>query len=236
MIIDKVILKLKIEFNFIKKKFSKKIVDNEIINKMYIKKFLPACPVIIDAGAHIGADSVEMYRLYKNAQIHAFEPVPAIFTSLKHNVRKYKNIHTWQIALSNMTGRQELNISSGASDASSSLLKPNLHLIDHPDVLFSEVILVEATTLDDWAKKNNIDKVDFLWLDMQGFELNVLKTSKIIFPTVKVVHMEINTKATYLKAPLYSEVKLWMEGKGFRVDKEAIPKGWGQGNVLFIKS
>ena len=94
----------------------------------------------------------------------------------------------------------------------------------------------KAKTLDDWAKINNVDKVDFLWLDMQGFELEVLKTSKIIFPTVKIVHMEISTKATYLNVPLYSEVKLWMESKGFRVEKEAIPKGWDQGNVLFVKS
>lgn len=231
----KVFLKIRIESKFLQKRFSGKIVENENINKNYIKKFLPKRPVIIDAGAHIGADSIEMSRLYKNSKIHAFEPVPSVFKNLEHNIRKCKNVIAYNVALSNKNGEQELYISSGASDASSSLLKPQTHLDDHPDVFFNEKVVVKTITLDLWAKQNNIKSVDFLWLDLQGFELAVLKASKIIFPTVHIVHMEINTKPTYEGISLYPETKLWMEGNGFYVDKEAIPKGWDMGNVLFIR-
>ncbi|MBK6479822.1 MAG: FkbM family methyltransferase [Saprospiraceae bacterium] len=79
-------------------------------------------------------------------------------------------------------------------DASSSLLEPKDHLIDHPDTSFKDKIQVQTITLDDWAFQNNISKVDLLWLDMQGFELNMLKASNKILATVKVIHTEVSTK------------------------------------------
>ena len=236
MLIGKIILKLKIEIGYFQKRFDKQIVKNEKINKMYIKKYLPNNPVIIDAGANNGSDSIEMTRLYsRKAKIYAFEPLPAVFKQLQRNIKRYKNIKAYSLALSNKNGEQELHVSSGASIGSSSLLKPDTHLQDHPDVLFIEKIKVKTVTLDEWARQNGIGSVDFLWLDLQGFELEVLKESKIVFPTVKVVHMEVSTKNTYEGVTPYPETKLWMENNGFYLDKEAIPTGWDMGNVLFIR-
>lgn len=236
MLIKKIILKIKIEIGYIYKRFDKQVLRYEKINKMYIKKYLPDNPVIIDAGANNGSDSIEMTRLYsRRAKIYAFEPLPAVYQQLERNIRRYKNIKPFSLALGNLNGEQELHVSSGASVGSSSLLKPGTHLEDHPDVLFVETIKVKTVTLDEWAKQNDIKSVDLLWFDLQGFELEVLKESKIIFPTVKVVHMEVSTKNTYEGVTLYPETKLWMENNGFYVDKEAIPKGWDMGNVLFIR-
>lgn len=234
-IIKKTFLKLKIEFLFLQKRFNQTVVNGESINKNYIRKFLPANPVIIDCGAHVGGDSIDMCRLYSGSQIHSFEPVPAIFKLLKHNTRKFNRITCHAIALSNQNGEQTMHVSSGASDGSSSLLQPHEHIKDHPDVFFNEDITVQTLTLDDWAAQQQITKIDLLWLDMQGFELEVLKASSVILPTVKAIHIEVSTRATYSGVPLYKEVKEWMEAQGFYVDVEAIPKGWDMGNVLFIK-
>ena len=127
-------------------------------------------------------------------------------------------------------------VSSGASDGSSSLLKPKEHLTDHPDVFFNEAIKVKTMKLDDWTAANNISTIDLLWLDMQGFELEVLKASSVILPKVKVIHMEVSTRPTYEGVPLYSDVKEWMQQNGFRVEVEAIPNGWDMGNVLFVRN
>lgn len=205
------------------------------INKKYISKFLPKNPVIIDAGAHRGDDSVELCKLIPSAQIHAFEPVPAIFNDLKSNAVGYPQIKCYNLALSNKTGEQEMHISSGGSDASSSLLAPDEHLKDHPDTYFNETIKVKTIKLDDWAQSNSIDKVDFMWLDMQGFELEVLKASKVVLQKTTAIHMEVSTRQTYKDVPLYDEVKKWMSSNGFKVCIEEIPKGWDMGNVLFVK-
>jgi FkbM family methyltransferase len=232
----KVFRKISIEITFLVKRFDNTIVKSETINKNYIRRFLPSNPVIIDAGAHVGGDSIEMCRLYKGATIHAFEPVPHIYKLLKHNVRKYSRIHCHTVALSNQNGTQSMHVSSGASDGSSSLLEPKEHLADHPDVFFNETITVTTQTLDTWAAQQQIKQVDLLWLDMQGYELEVLKASNIILPAVKVVHMEVSMRSTYENVPLYDEVKAWMQSKGFKVEVEAIPNGWDMGNVLFVKA
>ncbi|MBC7850512.1 MAG: FkbM family methyltransferase [Chitinophagaceae bacterium] len=207
----------------------------EIIPKNKLRKFMPTNAVIIDAGAHIGADSVELARMFPSAKIHCFEPVPAIYSFLTHNTRKCDNIKCYDIALSSETGTTNMYVSAGGSDASSSLQKPADHLADHSDVTFEKEIVVTTKTLDDWATDNNISKVDFLWLDMQGHELEVLKSSTKILPTVKAIHSEVSLKKTYENAPLYKDYKAWLESKGFRVEIEAIPAGADMGNVLFVR-
>lgn len=233
--VDKVILKLTIEARFLQKRFDKTVVRSESINKNYIRRFLPANPVVIDAGAHVGGDSIEMCRLFPGSTIHSFEPVPAIYQLLKHNTRKFKRIHCHTVALSNKNGEQVMHVSSGASDGSSSFLQPKEHLKDHPDVFFNQDITVKTMTLDDWAASNSIEEVHLLWLDMQGFELEVLKASSVILPKVRAIHMEVSTRPTYEGVPLYGEVRSWMEAKGFHVEVEAIPHGWDMGNVLFVR-
>jgi FkbM family methyltransferase len=227
--------KLKIEYYFLKKKFNFQILHSDTINKNYILKFLPKNPIIIDAGAHVGGDSIEMIRFFPGSTVHAFEPVPEIFETLKYNTRKFKRIFCYPLALSNKSGENNLNISSGSSDGSSSFLRPKGHLKDHPDVFFTREIKVKTLTLDDWAEINCIKKIDFLWLDMQGFELEVMKASPLILSTVQVIHLEVSTRETYESVPLYNEVKDWLISQDFRVEIEAIPLGWDMGNVLFVR-
>jgi FkbM family methyltransferase len=146
------------------------------------------------------------------------------------------NVTCYQIALSNQNGEQTFYVSEGGSDGSSSLLEPKDHLTDHPDTFFNSHVLVSCLTLDTWAEKYNVEFVDLLWLDMQGFELDMLKASKKILPTVKAIHTEVSTKETYKGVPLYSVLRQYLESKGFKVAVEAIPPGADMGNVFFVRS
>ena len=178
---------------------------------------------------------MELAKLFPTATIYDFEPVPVIFENLKRNVRRYKNIHCFQLALSNSNGAASMFISSGQSDASSSLQKPKDHLTDHPAVDFKEVQQVPTRTLDTWALENNIQAIDFLWLDMQGHEYEMLYASPQILSTVRLIHTEVSVKETYENALTYAPFKQWLESKGFKALIEAIPPGSDMGNVLFIK-
>ncbi len=210
-------------------------VRNENISKATFKKYLPANPVIIDCGAHDGADTVELAKLYKG-QIHAFEPVENIFERLKKRTADYSSITCYKVALSDKNGTQNFFVSEGQSDGSSSLLEPKDHLRDHPDTFFEKQIQVDALTLDSWAEINNIKNVDLLWLDMQGFELNMLKASTIILPTVKVIHTEVSITETYKGVTTYEEYESYLKAIGFEVLIKAIPKHWDMGNVLFVRN
>lgn len=204
------------------------------ISKALIQKYLPEGAIIIEAGAHVGIDTAEMAGLWPKAKIYAFEPVPNLFRELQARTKNFKNVACFSCALSNESGHATFYISSGTSDGSSSLLQPQEHLNYHPTVLFNQAIEVQTLTLDDWAKKNGIHKADALWLDMQGSELDMLKASPQILKTVKVIHTEVSIIELYKGAPLYPEVRAWLESQGFKVACEYIP--WKDaGNVLFVR-
>jgi FkbM family methyltransferase len=233
---QKIINKIRYHFQtFLFENFAIPRIQNEKISKIILKKYLPTNPVIIDCGAHDGADSVALAKLFKGATIHAFEPVKDLYTRLKENTRYFKNIITYPIALADVDGEMDFYISAGASDASSSLLEPEDHLTDHPDTFFKDKTTVKTITLDNWAKVNNIEKVDMLWLDMQGYELKMLMDSSAVLDVVSVIHTEVSTKATYKGVAQYKDYRSFLESKGFQVQIEAIPNGWDMGNVLFVR-
>lgn len=207
----------------------------ERISKGYIRRILPGAPICVDCGAHDGADTVELERVL-GGTVHAFEPVPEVFDRLCRRVARSKAIRCYQIALSDRTGVADFHVSSGTSDGSSSLMEPQEHLTDHPTVKFERKIQVKCTTLDAWAEANDVARVDFLWLDMQGFEMQMLEASPRILSSVRAVHTEVSTRETYKGVALYPEFRKWMLDKGFQVDVEAIPEGWDMGNVLFART
>jgi 2-O-methyltransferase len=205
-----------------------------IVPKKYIRHYLPENPVILEAGAHIGTDTLEMAKLWQDATIHAFEPVPDLFQFLSKNTEGVSNIHIYPLALSDVSGALDIHISSGNSNGSSSILAPKKHLEVHPDVLFKEKIRVKTTTIDDWARHNQIQKIDMLWLDLQGYELPVLTKSLSILRGVKVIYTEVNLIENYENNATYAELKNWLETQGFFVEREAL--AWKDGgNVLFVR-
>jgi FkbM family methyltransferase len=198
-----------------------------------MKKFLPENPIIVEAGAHKGKDTLDISKTWPKGFVHAFEPVPDIYKKLLKATKKRQNVTCYPIALSDKSGKSAIFISGGMSDASSSLLKPEEHMIIFPDVSFDTLIDVDTLTLDEWAQKYSIKKVDFLWLDLQGMELNVLKSGTGLLKNVRALYTEVSLVETYKNAPLYTELKQWLENSGFKVQREEITGLMG--NVLFIR-
>jgi FkbM family methyltransferase len=204
------------------------------ITKQTIKTYLPENPIILEAGAHNGSDTEEMARLWPKCTIYAFEPIPKFFDMISQKAHSNDQIKCFKLALSDKNGQAMFYVSSGMSDASSSLLLPKQHLDVCPTVLFETAIKVQTMTLDSWAEQNNVDHIDFMWLDMQGGEYQMLKSSKKILPTVKVIFTEVSLCELYQDCPNYPEFKAWMELQGFKaVEEDFGPKYWG--DALFVR-
>ena len=73
-------------------------------------------------------------------------------------------------------GLRPLNLSGGTPGWSEFLAATKHHLEFQPDVTFGSTISVIGKALHDWSVANNVGKIDFVWLDMQGVELEVLET------------------------------------------------------------
>lgn len=201
----------------------------------YIFGLLPPSPVIIEAGAHNGLHTVWLSILSKGGVVHAFEPVPALNAQLTRNTYSRRNVRRYKMALSDTCGSADMFVSTGASDASSSLLSPKDHLTYIPSVTFEQSICVETITLDAWAKESGVREAHLLWLDMQGHELAALKAGAEILRSALVVHMEVSLVEMYEGTPLYPEVRAWMDSQGFHVACEDLLSNSG-GDVVFVRS
>jgi FkbM family methyltransferase len=208
--------------------------ETEVIPKRLIATYLPANPTIVEAGAHIGVDTVQMSKRWPQGTIHAFEPIPDLFRQLQSNTAKRNNVCCYPLALGKQTGAATMFVSSGRSDASSSLFPPKAHLAHHPDILFDTKIQVPTITLDQWAAEQGIKKIDFLWLDLQGYELAVLQAATAVLATVQAIYTEVNLEETYAGVALYPELRQWLAAHGFNVIREDLPWQDG-GNVFFAK-
>jgi FkbM family methyltransferase len=99
-----------------------------------------------------------------------------------------------------------------------SLYAPNTPLLEKFQNL-SEVTLPVAThsvisrRLDDIVE---IDKVDFIKIDVQGSELNVLKNAKRILPQVLVIQVEVEFVELYKGQPMFSDVDAFLRRMGFQ--------------------
>src|SRR5262249_10098288 len=149
-----------------------------------MKKYVPKNPVIFEAGAHLGEDTARLVSSFGPRKLCAFEPVPELFARLQQNTRSLPAVECFPFALAGESGTRKLNVSSGyhetpgnvrvAADGSSSLLRPTGHFELCPTVEFNRQIEVKVTTIDDFVKQQRLDRIDFMWLDLQGMELKVL--------------------------------------------------------------
>ena len=124
---------------------------------------IPPCGVVIDAGAAIGDHTVSYgHRVGSNGLVLAYEPNPDAYACLVMNTRKQPWVHPYRMAL------------AGASATLAMDYKPD-------NIWASQVSTFEANLngtpgrmLDDISEDYGLDRLDFLKMDVEGFEPSVL--------------------------------------------------------------
>jgi len=216
----------------------------------FVKSYLPLDPVVIEAGGCDGTDSVQLAQSWPAARVYTFEPVPELFQQICEKTAALSNVKVYPLALADSTGTTTLYLSEyylwpGHVSGSSSLLHPKEHIIYDQTVKFSRSTEVPMITLDAWAEKEGISRADFLWLDMQGCELHMLKKSALA-KTAKAIYIEVMFIEAYRGQYLYDDVKKWMFENGFRlaatdfeeelIQENLLTKNKYFGNALFTSS
>ncbi|MBW4574821.1 MAG: FkbM family methyltransferase [Aphanothece sp. CMT-3BRIN-NPC111] len=75
---------------------------------------------------------------------------------------------------------------------------------------------VETTTLDIFCKDENIDKIDFLQVDVQGADLQVLEgAAGMLESSILAITTEVEFSELYINQPLFSDIDTYLRKKGF---------------------
>lgn len=139
------------------------------------KEIIKKGQVIFDVGGNIGLTTVYASKLTgRKGKVYSFEPMPETFQLLKENIEinRLKNVEPINLALSNEARKaimfENLNINRGAASLYSSNNRSN-------------GINVKLSTLDAFCEKLSIDHIDFIKIDIEGEELNMLKGAMSFF-------------------------------------------------------
>ena len=167
-------------------------------------------PVVVEIGAHYGEDSMRFMQVFENIDLHCFEPDPRNIKIFKKFVNDDR-VKLYELALSNKKGRavfyqsyqpyEQVDVPSKYdwinyedykeeklnNSGSSSLKKGYAHTLDAP-------IYVETERFENWYNDVNLDEIDFVWIDVQGAEKDVLDGMGAAISKIKFIWIEYGEK------------------------------------------
>jgi FkbM family methyltransferase len=186
---------------------------------------------VVHIGAHYGE---EIYEYVDNGiqKITVFEPLSKNFEVLAKRLQNVNaNIQGYQVALGSQKGTATMYLSSNEAQ-SSSILKPKEHLEHHPDVTFDGTEEVEVSVLDDY----DLGDANFINMDVQGYELEVLKGGKETLKNIDYVYCEVNRGEMYESNAMIDDIDEYLSDYGFERVETYWPETWYKwGDALYIK-
>jgi FkbM family methyltransferase len=162
----------------------------------FLEQFLRPGMTVLDIGAHHGFYTLlASLRVGPEGRVIAFEPSPRERTRLGRHLRfnKCKNVQVEPMALGNVSGKSDFFVVEGYSDYCNSLRPPAIEEQ-------TRTIRVDVTSLDEYLSRSRIVEVDFIKLDVEGAELDVLRGARSLLeggqrrPVLLVEVFDIRTK------------------------------------------
>jgi FkbM family methyltransferase len=168
-------------------------------------------PVIFDVGANIGQSVIRFKKILPQSQIYSFEPSARPFDQLSIEASLHSDVKAFQFALGSSNGKLTLYENS-CSDMNSFL---EMGSGGSGSVLGQSTVPVK--TVDEFCAEYQINYIDILKIDAQGFDFEVIKGSKqmILSGKIRQIYFEIIFSDMYKNVPRFSEVYDFLLDHGF---------------------
>ncbi len=147
--------------------------EDFVINTILSQYFKKDDLIVFDVGANIGDYSQKIRAGFSKSKIYAFEPNPKTFELLTRNLDSL-TINCQNLGISSKSSLQKIYTYSDDTSSQHASIYKNVLLDLHKANSIIEMEF-KNTTLDDFCKINNINYIDFLKIDTEGHELEVLK-------------------------------------------------------------
>lgn len=172
---------------------------------------------LLDCGANEGQYVDGLRKAGWNGRIYSFEPLREAYSKLRSKAEGGGGL--WQafpIALGDMNGESAIQI-AGNSVSSSLLQFSDVFKSLRPDASPVGTETVHVRRLDDFLQEENlvIEGSLMLKLDVQGFELAVLRGAEETLKNVSLLQCELALIPSYEGAPTFSEVRDYLFERGF---------------------
>lgn len=180
----------------------------------FVQQFLKPGMIFFDIGANQGFYTILASKLVgPEGKVFAFEPAPTEFRKLKLNIliNRLKNVVVEPLALGSREGSSDFYLVLNGKGSFSSLRPPAKDVNAR-----TKLIKVPLTTLDTYIYSNNISRVEFIKIDAEGGELDVLKGGLKVLREIRPIVMceiaDIRTQQWGYKA---SEICQFLENCGY---------------------
>ena len=190
----------------------------------FVSPIIKPADVVFDVGANKGAWCEMVLGINPAVNIFAFEPVPRTFESLKAGLN-YANVELYNLAVSEADKEQifyhysrDHQVEEMSSFYRRFKMEKKLNISPSP-------VSVRCVSLDSFCSKRGIPKINFLKIDTEGSELDVLQGAKAMLRsrTIDVVQFEYG--GTFLDAGIaLKQIFRFLTGFGYRMFR-IIPKG-----------
>ena len=186
---------------------------------------------IIQIGAHHGNEYETLKKLSEN--ILMFEPQKEVYNKLFNKLGLMPNLVIENKALGSSSGTMSMYTEQANDGQSSSLLIPQLHCIQYPGIKFTGTEQVDVITLNEYFN-DRVFNYNLLTLDVQGYELEVLKGSTDILLKVYYILCEVNRAELYKGCPMVEEIDSFLNDYGFKRDVTSWD-GYTWGDALYVR-
>ena len=161
--------------------------------------------VVYDVGAYNGIWS-KAFAIYTRGKVYSFEPNPEVQEEFKERTQKFNNIYLQPVACGAEKKEAVEYVDEHKGAASSLLAMSNLHKREFTKTGESHSVNISVVSLDEWIRHNNMPIPQLLKMDVQGYELEVIKGSIKILEKVEYIWCELSFKELYDDGSTFSSI------------------------------
>ena len=196
----------------------KAILSNRVLAGTEHRKLLQRKLVtVVDVGANRGQFTLAARTWAEKARIISFEPLTDAANHFQKLFRNDSKVTLHKSAIASKTGKATLHIA--AADDSSSLL-PILPLQEKlfPGTGEIKTEIVEIGPLSNYLQPKQIKPPSLLKIDVQGYELEVLRGCENLLDCFTYVYVECSFMELYAGQPLVDDVIAWLRERHWRLN------------------
>lgn len=167
--------------------------------------------LIFDVGANTGQSALAFLEMFPGATIHSFEPFRDTFAVLRQNTAAYPRIHAHCLALGSEAGVVSVELRGSGS------VNNSLQPVKESSGADGSIETLKVDTLDGFCTRQGIGSIDFLKIDTEGHDLEVLKGASNLLKThrVNLVQVEVGMNPLNRKHVSLRDFLAFLEPLGY---------------------